>query len=101
MEQYLNNIKLIAEYYGLNNQLYKTAEELEELKIAVENYFKENNKNNRENLISELADVIIMTSQIAYLLDISDEVKAMINYKLVRQLKRIEKINRIKNEKYN
>ena len=46
--------------------------------------------NYRKNLIEELADVSIMLQQIIYLINAEDDVEDMIEYKINRQLKRIE-----------
>ena len=84
----ITKIKAIADHYGLNHQLMKTVEELNEL--ALECAKSWDKKSITLNLISELADVEVMLSQIKYLGKIEqsdiDEVKA---YKINRQLKRI------------
>ena len=82
-------IKTIADHYGLNHQLMKTVEELNEL--ALECAKSWDKKSITENLISGLADVEIMIEQIKYLGKIEqsdiDDVKA---YKIDRQLRRIK-----------
>lgn len=86
----IDKIKFIAEYYGLNHQLMKTVEELNELALECAKSWEK--KGITINLISEIADVEIMLAQIKYLGKIEqsdiDEVKA---YKLDRQLERIQK----------
>lgn len=47
----------------------------------------------RAAIIDELADVIIMAKQISYLLSAEDEVSEQIEFKLDRQLRRMEEEN--------
>lgn len=47
----------------------------------------------RTAIIGELADVMIMVKQVAHLLSAEDEVKMQIDFKLDRQLARIEEEN--------
>lgn len=81
-------IHKIADHYGLHHQLMKTVEELNELSLECAKSWDK--RSITVNLISELADVEVMLSQIKYLGKIEqsdiDEVKA---YKINRQLKRI------------
>lgn len=81
-------IRQIANHYGLNHQLMKMVEELNEL--ALECAKSWDKKSITVNLISELADVEVMLEQIKYLAGIEqsdiDEVK---EFKINRQLKRI------------
>ena len=83
-----NELKTIAEHYGLFHQLMKLVEELNELALECAKSWQ--SKSITVNLISEMADVEIMLEQIKYLGKIEqsdiDEVKA---YKIARQLKRI------------
>lgn len=83
-----NKIQIIADHYGLNHQLMKTVEELNELALECAKSWEK--KSITINLISEMADVEIMLAQIKYLGKIEqsdiDEVK---EFKINRQLKRI------------
>lgn len=83
-----NKIQTIADHYGLNHQLMKTVEELNELSLECAKSWEK--KDITINLISEMADVEIMLAQIKHLAKIEqsdiDEVK---DYKLDRQLRRI------------
>lgn len=83
-----NKIQTIADHYGLNHQLMKTVEELNELALECAKSWEK--KSITINLISEIADVEIMLAQIKHLAKIEqsdiDEVKA---YKINRQLRRI------------
>ena len=81
-------IKTIADHYGLNHQLMKMVEELNELALECAKSWEK--KSITANLIPELADVEVMLEQIKYLGGIEqsdiDEVK---KFKINRQLKRI------------
>jgi NTP pyrophosphatase (non-canonical NTP hydrolase) len=77
-------IKKIADHYGFENQKEKLLEELEELEEALTDNMP------IEDLITELADVQIMTEQIVYLLGIEEEVEKEREFKLTRQAKRME-----------
>lgn len=76
-------INYIADYYGLESQRWKAVEELIELANALTH-------TDLPQITEELADVIIMTSQMEYLYNIHTEVERAIERKIKRQLKRIE-----------
>lgn len=91
--------KFIAQSYSRNNQTVKTLEELSELQKALSKLLIAKNNNQdyakevefRGNVEEEIADVLIMLNQMIYLWDVSESrVVGMINYKLDRQIKRIE-----------
>ena len=78
------DLKYIADYYGLEGQTKKCKEELNELIEAL-------GGNCDIHLAEEIADVEIMISQIKYLRNIPDEqVDVIMQYKIQRQLRRIE-----------
>lgn len=78
------DLKYIADHYGLENQLGKCKEELNELIEAL-------GGSSNIHVVEEIADVEIMISQIKYLRDIPDEqVDVIKEYKIQRQLQRIE-----------
>ena len=92
--------KFIAQSYSKNNQTVKTLEELSELQQALSKLLIAKNNNQgyakevefRGNVEEEIADVLIMLNQMIHLWDVSESrVVGMINYKLDRQIKRIEK----------
>jgi len=86
----------IAEYYGLRNQLDKLSEELRELDLAtilagIDLSFADRiSDKGMFGLLDEMADVLIMINQIAYLLDIGDDVNKRIDFKIDRQLHRMD-----------
>ena len=81
-------VKEIAEHYGLKNQLRQLAEECCEL--SVESSHSARN-GTTVKIIEEMADVMIMIEQVIYLAKIDKcDIEDCINYKINRQLKRIE-----------
>ena len=78
----------IANHYGIDSQLLMAIEEMSELTKEICKYNRGND--NREKLIDEIADVKIMIEQIEYLFKLSKEVNLRVDYKLQRQLRRIE-----------
>ena len=83
-----DKIHEIADHYGLNHQLMKMVEELNELALECAKSWKK--AEITTYLISEIADVLVMITQIMYLgkFDWKD-VKAIMEYKVDRQLGRI------------
>ena len=78
------DLKYIADHYGLEGQTKKCEEELNELIEAL-------GGSSNTHVVEEIADVEIMISQIKYLRDIPDEqVDVIKKYKIQRQLQRIE-----------
>lgn len=79
------DLKYIADHYGLEGQTEKCKEELNELIEAL-------GGSSDTHLAEEIADVEIMISQIKYLRNIPDEqVDVIKQYKISRQLTRIAK----------
>lgn len=77
------DLKYIADHYGLEHQQGKCKEELGELIEAIDSL-------DERAIIEEVADVEIMISQIKYLRDIPDEqIDVIKKYKTQRQLTRI------------
>lgn len=84
-----NQCEAIAEHYGLGNQLPIAIEEMSELTKEICKYIREND--NLNDLVEEIADVQIMVEQLKIMFEIHDKVDEMVDYKLDRQLRRIEK----------
>ena len=81
-------VKEIAEHYGLKNQLRQLAEECSELSVESSHSAR---KGTTVKIIEEMADVMIMIEQVIYLAKIDKcDIEDCINYKINRQLKRIE-----------
>lgn len=81
------NIKKIADHYGLNHQKIKLIEEMAELTQAI-------CKGRDLSIIDEIADVEIVLEQVKYLMCINAGVEAQKMFKINRQLKRIENENK-------
>ncbi len=83
-------VKRIADYYGLKNQLKQLVEECSELSVEAMHYTRE--KGGTERISEEIVDVLIMIQQIIYLLmDDTEKLEKYADFKLDRQLGRIEK----------
>lgn len=93
-------LKIIAEHYGYDAQSRQCIEEMAELTQAINKFWRGYGNGQkteksiaecRYNLVEEMADVQIMLWQMEYLLLSAQEVDQMIEKKLDRQLKRVEK----------
>ncbi len=87
-------IRALAMHYSKKNQWNKAKEELDE---CMEELYGAGNPFGYEDIVymtdntwSEIADVIIMLAQLAMQHGKEDEVRQQMEYKLDRQLKRIE-----------
>lgn len=78
----MQDLKNIANHYGLKHQLVKCKEELGELIEAIDSA-------NDEAIIEEIADVEIMTEQLKQLMCADRVVELYKDYKIARQLRRI------------
>lgn len=87
----IDSIKRIANHYGLKHQICKAKEELQELYTALLDYQEDESRENLKAIITEIADVTIMVEQLRLLMDVDEEVETEIEYKLNRQLRRMEK----------
>ena len=95
-------IQRIFKHYGEQSQLAKTQEELKELDEAIQKLVDLNNVDSRtsfydserdflkDHIAEELADVRIMLDQIAFGLGIEKRCAEWREFKLNRQLKRME-----------
>ena len=96
-----DNIKTIADHYGYENQSRQLIEEMAELMVAINKYYRVDKSDiitvkeylNVEylldNIHEEIADVEVMLSQIKYLLDCQDKVEQVKQEKIKRQLDRL------------
>ena len=92
----------IAYHYGFKKQSMMMIEECSELQKAICKWHRERGDSlrsessdcqERTDIIDELSDVIIMAKQLSYLLSAEDEVLEHIEFKLDRQLRRMEEEN--------
>ena len=76
----------IINHYGKDNQIRKAIEELDELKEAL------NENHTKDHIIEEMADVLVMLTQLALIYDIDPEVvDDMMEYKIDRTIERMGK----------
>lgn len=91
------SIHIIADHYGYEPQSRQLIEEMAELTQAINKAWRfgddfDNLLVHKRNIAEEIADVTIMLEQMKYLLRFSDNyIEEIIEQKLYRQLKRIEK----------
>ena len=78
----MKDLRKISGYYGLEHQKRKAIEELGELIVAIA-------RDDDENIIEEIADVMVMMMQLEILLDCDEEVCQIIEEKVNRQIQRI------------
>ena len=89
MKTYQREIcQTIANFYGDDSQMYMAIEEMSELTKEICKYKRL--PNNYEKIADEIADVKIVIEQLEYIFGVSKEVEKRVNYKLERQLRRIE-----------
>lgn len=86
----------IIKHYGVNNQIRKLNEENFELLQALDRLSQtkdmESLKINRDNVKSEMADVIVLLTQFILYYNLNlDEIFDIYQFKINRQIKRIEK----------
>lgn len=85
-----DKIRQISEHYSKDSQVKKLLEEMVELGVEINFGLFENGGNLPDNTWSEVADVIIMCAQLAMQHEKEDTVRDQMEYKVNRQLKRIE-----------
>lgn len=95
-EEQKKKVRDIAAHYGSDSQNEKAVEECAELIVAIKHMEKKVKTasealNICRNLAGEIADVRIMCEQLAYLYGIGELVKEQIEFKISRQLDRMEK----------
>ena len=86
------DIEKIARHYGVRSQLGICQEECAELIQAISKYERTCSDEARISVVEEMADVLIMLRQTAFLMHIDDHIlDVYISAKIDRQLQRIEK----------
>ena len=92
-----NKLLKIINYYGVKHQRKKLCEEFMELQDELSHIYEF--EDDRENLLSEIADVFVLIMQFAYEYGYSiEDIINEMNYKIDRQLKRIEEDRRNDND---
>ena len=92
-------IQYIADHYGYEPQSRQLIEEMSELTVAINKYWRSKNYGGsiekttdaEKKVIEEMADVLIMIWQIKYLLGVQEgELSHIMEQKLDRQIERIK-----------
>lgn len=84
----IESCKSIANHYGRESQVLIAIEEMSELTKELCKYYRRYDR--KKEIIEEVADAQIMLEQVIELFGISDEVDMMVDYKLNRQIRRME-----------
>ena len=86
-----NKLLTIFNTYGKSHQVSKLLEEVGEFIETVMN-------EDKENMVKEMADIMVLLKQFQYYYGIEDkEIEEVMKYKIERQLKRIENENKTNN----
>ncbi len=87
--------------YGEREQSAVAMEECSELIRAINKYHRNPKKENRENLVEEIADVLIMIEQLKIMYKVTDEqIDEAVTMKLLRLFEKLDKEGHI-DDKYN
>lgn len=84
----IENCKIIANHYGKEHQVLIAIEEMSELTKELCKYFRRYDRS--KEITEEMADAMIMLEQLKELFGNSEQIDKVIDYKLDRQLKRME-----------
>lgn len=84
----IETCKSIANHYGRESQVLIAIEEMSELTKELCKYFRRYDR--KKEIIEEVADAQIMLEQLIELFGINNEVDRMVDYKLNRQIRRME-----------
>ena len=83
-------VKALADYYGLDHQLEKLREEMQEVGNAIDKHHMLNQPDSKWELVCEMADVIFVLRQCLYKLAVTpQDVETIIAFKYARQKVRI------------
>ena len=80
-------LRFILNHYGLRKQMTKLFEELGEVSIEISRFML--GRGSKFNIGAEIADVLVMLRQIAIALDLEEYINKQIEFKLDRQIDRI------------
>ncbi len=95
-EKRKDDIKRIADHYGLDAQLNVATEELAELIHAIARFRRYEGDDQQRisflisGMVEEIADVEVMLTQMKHLLKAEQKVECEMDYKIERQLRRME-----------
>ena len=83
-------VKALADHYGLDHQLGKLLEEMQEVSTAIDKHHVLNQPDSKWELVCEMVDVIFVLRQCLYKLAVTPEdVENIIAFKYARQKMRI------------
>lgn len=86
--QQIEICKSIANHYGKENQVLIAIEEMSELTKELCKYYRRYDR--RREIIEEISDAEIMLEQLKELFNCETDVSKVIDFKLDRQMRRIE-----------
>ena len=92
--RYDDELKIIADHYGFSSQADMLCEESAEFIVAL-NKLRRGDQNADKNVKEELADVLVVASQLRLLLG-SEEIDEIAHEKIKRQLERIKQEEKTK-----
>lgn len=92
--RYDDELKIIADHYGFSSQADMLCEESAEFTVAL-NKLRRGNNEAYKNVKEELADVLVVASQLRLLLG-SEEIDEIAHEKIKRQLERIKQEEKTK-----
>ena len=84
----IETCKSIANHYGREHQVLIAIEEMSELTKELCKYFRRFDR--KKEIVEEVADAQIMLEQLIELFGIEGDVDKMVDYKLNRQIRRME-----------
>ena len=91
---YDDELKIIADHYGFSSQADMLCEESAEFTVAL-NKLRRGDQNAYKNVKEELADVLVVASQLRLLLG-TEEIDDIAHEKIKRQLERIKQEEKTK-----
>lgn len=90
-KEQIEQCRRIVKCNGVTLQKFVAIEELAELQQAISKYQREQVIFNIDNITEEIADVYIILEELKHLFPMyEDEIEKQIDYKIKRELKRIE-----------
>ena len=84
----IETCRSIANHYGKEHQVLIAIEEMSELTKELCKYFRRYDR--KKEIIEQVADAQIMIEELIELFGINNEVDRMVDYKLNRQIRRME-----------
>lgn len=84
----MDKYQQILEHYGYEHQLLKLIEESNELGASIARFLGEDS-GERDNFVSEMADVLVLIRQLTIIFG-DNEIEKEVEFKLDRQIQRIK-----------